>query len=634
MKYNKKLSKMSKTYDLFEFKKNLSLISKNKLKKFNNVNFDFVYYFGDFFGLISESGKAINKKDSEMKFSKLDDLSQITEFVNQSVGGFWLLIKKNNKLFLISSTSAPPLTFYKTKESLFFSRIEKDIFNICSKNEKLNKFEIFDILRSKRFDSVPYGSLFENTLKIPGGHLVEINNNLEMKYDSFLRNKNKKLRVNYKYFKKVLENICKLYAESNKKIVLLFSGGIDSFIIFLALRKFTKNIDLITTSQAFNGSQDNGRIQELMHIIKKKFDIKCEILYADRYSKFQRKHRDEICKLSSSNIYRWDVFVFSTIMEKYFNKKNFLFLTGQEMDDGYGIAYTKLSSRFFHDCLARYTYSKYYQKNMSSLLSRLINFMLGKKDTKNTKLEYFNSMNYMKEYQSNYYPFLNKNSKEFFKEYEKYKFNKFQKTSFKNESEQIQTKDVNFKIRLLRHFFSVPNVLKNSFAQDRYAGLLTYHLPTEGPMVNLFLNYSLGIKDIFYPKRYLYKYFKEVTGKSHIFDVLLPAKISISKGPKILKLIFGRKYVKEFNDIQTKIKNNRLELRFANPESFMSSRVYQEDFKKNVNLNNPEILKYLSEDKYIYKFVTEFYDDAKRGLLNFNELQNIYNLEIFLKNIN
>ena len=132
-----------------------------------------------------------------------------------------------------------------------------------------------------------------------------------------------------------------------------------------------------------------------------------------------------------------------------------------------------------------------------------------------------------------------------------------------------------------------------------------------------YLNHQLGWIEVFFPKRFLYKYFREITGKQYFIE-LSPFKI--------------KKYS---SSVQNNIKGNWLEIKKADSEQFMFSQVFQNDFYKQVDLENPRIKNYLDEisEPYVKKYIQQFYENAKRGLSNFREIGHIYNLEIFLKNL-
>ena len=73
-------------------------------------------------------------------------------------------------------------------------------------------------------------------------------------------------------------------------------------------------------------------------------------------------------------------------------------------------------------------------------------------------------------------------------------------------------------------------------------------------------------------------------------------------------------------------------LRKATGDIFLFSRVFLKDFQRYIDLNNPSLLRYL-DDPYVEKYITEYYDAGMKGLLSFNQIANIYNMEIFLKNL-
>jgi len=114
--------------------------------------------------------------------------------------------------------------------------------------------------------------------------------------------------------------------------------------VLLALQQFSDTVTAITTAQEFDGSTDGGMMRETMLIIKDVFGLDVEIINADRYSKAQRKIRDDICRLNSGNNATWDGYVWYSIMDKYPDAKDCIFLTGQVFDSGYGLSIRSYST--------------------------------------------------------------------------------------------------------------------------------------------------------------------------------------------------------------------------------------------------------------------------------------------------
>lgn len=628
---------MSKNPKISFINEALELVVMEDFIPIENRNFFNMGYIGQIFGMVYE-GIPISKEETLDKLATSKNINELIEIVRFIVGSAWIFISDKQKICFLSSTSAPSFYFYQKDDKLYFSEVESEICKIAVKKEKINHYEVYDIFAAKRFDSIPYGALFKNIKRIPDGHVLKINKNLELSYYSYLNKKHKSsiVRYDYKYFKKVLEGVAKLYVDSGKKVYMVFSGGIDSFVILHALKKNSECIHPITTAQEFEGCYDNGKIREIMCVVESEFGINVDIIHANRYSKEQRRIRDEICKLCSSNNAKWDSFVWYCMMEKFKEDTGSIFITGSEMDDGYGIGFTgiKITPELFIDPLRRYFYTKSYQRNLNGIFNKKIRKIFSKDNNMDAKTEYFSAMMYMVQYQyASILPIV-KDKKyhqknDFFKGYKEYKEEHLLKSAFPDLSEiqKLHKNDINRKIRILMHYCSIPNVIRGSFHRDFYSKQNMHHLPIEGPMVDFFCNLQLGWKDVFKPKRFLHKYFREKTGKSHT-RIFWPLTV-----PNLIGFLVPKKYYRaEFAKIKKDIKGDRIEAKKSNPNNFTFSRVYINDFFSIVDLDNPSILKYL-DDQYVEKYVKEYYANAKRGLLDFNELQNIYNLELFISNL-
>lgn len=604
-------------------------LAENDTTTIKNNNFvDFVYT-GDIFGMIDEDCEPVSHEQTINRLSSAKTIEEIVELVRFVVGNNWFIIKDTKNIYMLSTMDSYPYLFYKKKGKLYFTHHESEICTLAVENkEKISQYDLYDLFTTGRSDVTLYGGLFRNITRIPNGHVLTIYPDLTLSYYSYLNNKNLiKIRDSYSYFKKILEATAQLYGESGKKIYVIFSGGIDSFVVLLACRKFSNNVHAITTAQEFDGSSDGGYMREIMLIIKEDFGIDVDIINADRFSPSLRKIRDEICKLNSGNNAIWDSYVWYSIMEKYqASADECIFVTGQVFDSGYGIEHQKMfnnardfATGWFH----RYFFSRMYQHHLDNPINKKMRGHYSKDESMDSKVEYLTAMMHPKEYEKKSIPVIRNKTRwredSFLIKYLKYKEQSYVKCAFDNIAD-IQTlpkKEINKKIRILRHYFSTTGQLKTTYSRDAYSHLHTYHLPGDGPMMYFFTNHQLGWIELIFTKRYVYKYFREVTGKNH-FLVFNPFRI--------------RKYS---GRVENDTKGKWLEVSNATPEKFLFSPFYQQDFFTHVDLEKPVINRYLKdvEESYIKRYIQEYYMNAKRGLLTFRELQRIYNIEIFLKNL-
>ena len=354
-------------------KEDLSISLDEKSKSIKNKYFLTIQYIGSIYGMV-ELGDPISKEDTFTRLEHARSIDDIIEIVRYIVGDVWLFIKDTKNVYLLSSTLAPPYYFYQKKNLLFFTKLESEICNLAVRNgEKISSYDFYDILTTRRSNPSLYSALFQNIIRIPNGHCLEIGDDLSPSFFCYLGKKTKyKMKTNYRNFKKVLEAIAKLYVDSGKKIKVYFSGGLDSFVIYLAFKTWTSNVTPLATHQEFNGSKDAGQVMELVQISKEQFDIHPELICAGRYSPALRKIRDEICKLKSTNSAKWDSYVHYSIMDKYRDAKDSLFFTGTVFDSAYGIEHTKMYTNmkaFATGWIKRYFFTKLYQRHLNCFLN-------------------------------------------------------------------------------------------------------------------------------------------------------------------------------------------------------------------------------------------------------------------------
>lgn len=325
-------------------------------------------------------------------------------------------------------------------------------------------------------------------------------------------------------------------------------------------------------------------------------------------------------------------------MDKYPScDSNCVFLTGHPFDSVYGITFTKNLFGDFKGIMGRYFYSKMYQNNLNGLINRKIRGLYGNNKKMNPKEEYIYAQYNPTQYSNHNFPII-KNDKvcennRFNSDYLKYKEEKYIKSAVPNLSsiKNFEGYDLNRTFRILRHYQSGLLHARNNAGRDHYSGFHTSTFPGEGPIFNFFIDFQFGWKDIFFGKRYLHKYFREKTGKSYTKIFLQSNTSSKLDLPKKFMKSLG-KY--DFSDIKRKNKGDKIVLRNMNgpKDKFLFSTVFRQDFFDKVDLEEPSPIKYV-DNKYLIKFVKEYYEDATKGLLDFNEVMDIYNLEIFLKNL-
>ena len=602
-----------------------------------NKNFEYACMNGNLLGMV-DNCQPIPKEETIERINNAENINELIEIVKFIVGNNWFFIKYKKEVYLLSSATAPPYFFYKKDNLLNFSSIESHICSLAAKDgQKINPYELYDLLNLIRKELTTYGSLFQNVTKIPCGHVLKIDEKFNFSYKTYFTDSNSnRIKHSYKNFKKILESIAQLYVNSGYKLYV-YLGGIDSLVTYLSVNKFSDSVIPISYCQEGAGFVDGGNVRETCVVYKDAFDIDVNLIYADRYSKELRKIRDDICALSSSNNCRWDSYMYYSVMKKFKDCKNCYFLTGIPFDSLYGVAFTKNLFGDFLGMMGRYFYTKMYQNNIDGFLNRHLRNFFRNKSSFNSKKEYIYALVDPHQYMSHGLPLVKDRkifeNDDFFKDYIRYKEITFIESAIKSPEliNSFSGYDLNKMFRILKHFQSALLHYRNIICLDYYANMNTVFFPGEGPMLNFLMDLQLGFKDIFVGKRFLHKYVREVTGKSYNVAFI---QSNTSKKLDLLKKLFHSLNKYDFSHIKNEIKGDRIQLRSfdGSLDKFMISEVFRNDFFNNVDLKNPTAIKYI-DNPFLIKYVYEYYDDASKGLLNMDEINDIYNLEIFLKNL-
>jgi len=137
----------------------------------------------------------------------------------------------------------------------------------------------------------------------------------------------------------------------------------------------------------------------------------------------------------------------------------------------------------------------------------------------NPTVEYLTAMLYAKDYEKNHIPVIKNKAAlttdPFWLEYKKYKEHSFLTCAVSDPKEiaSVPAKEINKKIRILRHYFSTTDQLKTSFCRDYTAKQHTYHLPGDGPLMYFFCSHQLGWRELIVPKRFLYNILEKKQGR-------------------------------------------------------------------------------------------------------------------------
>jgi hypothetical protein len=397
-------------------------------------------YIGEIYGMV-DRGFPISKEQTIQQLEYVKDMQSLVDIIRFSVGNFWLSVKNKNKQFFISSTSAPSMFFYWHNGNINYSQSEREIYDIAaSKEKKIEKKRDspFKNYHMHAGTEDPYAVEYTNVYRVPSAHVARIDGKKKITMTPYLYNQqNKNVANDYHLFKKTLEGTMKLYADSQKKLYVLFSGGIDSCILLLALQKFSNNVQPISVIRESGDNPDVGGIKDIIKIFGEKFGIKPIELYTNGTKKSERAIFYKVGKLLNVDSMKLDNFTVFCVMDKFKNERNSIFFAGTEFES-YGLDYPKLFVSF--------------NEFMVSPIKRVLNRPDRKK-------------------------------------------------------------------MIDRYYWVVPYLLKSRHVCDVVTNHETVWPAVEGPLNDFLINLKLTALDMFIPKRFMYKYFHECTGKSHILNI-------------------------------------------------------------------------------------------------------------------
>ena len=193
----------------------------------------------------------------------IDDLNSIEKLVRNSIGSFYAIITSNKKIHLLCSYTSPGLFYTKEDHLIHFSNTEKEIFERFGKLSCLNEEILLTTITSHQILlRPPFVTIFDNISRLPSATALIVDSNLNVELDIQLINeipdssyKCASMKESVEQFGFLLENTMSLivshHKKNNKNLELAFSGGVDSSILLLALKK--TGLDFNSRHFAYNG---------------------------------------------------------------------------------------------------------------------------------------------------------------------------------------------------------------------------------------------------------------------------------------------------------------------------------------------------------------------------------------------
>lgn len=191
---------------------------------------------------------------------------------------FIIMNKKNGSVFAARDRFGVKPLYYMTdnKKFIYFASEIKQFFYTNKFKFKLNHKIVKDFLILDKINHVNDQSFFQNIQTLPASHFLKFNINRINKLDI---NKYYKIKINYKKkkdVKKLFIDALKLRLRSDRKVGVSLSGGLDSSLITIVIKKIFKK-KLETFSACFkNFEYDESKYVSL---ITSKFNIKNTKIY-------------------------------------------------------------------------------------------------------------------------------------------------------------------------------------------------------------------------------------------------------------------------------------------------------------------------------------------------------------------
>lgn len=600
-----------------------------------------IYILGEVIGAIIDD--VVYDDIDVLNFIKKNnnDLDTIYNLIRNSIGSFYIVITNQHQANIFCSYSSPGLLYTKEDKVLYFSNTEKDIFKNFGRIQNLNEEILLTTVTSHQLLlRPPFNTIFNNIARLPSATGIILTKDHKIKLDFQLVNeipennyKSPSIKEGVKRFGFILENTMKLivnhYDKNEKNLELAFSGGIDSSILMVAMKK----TGLQFSSRHFAYGGINNQEVVIAKRIAKELNTKLFI-----QEKSTKPDLQYVSNLSASglgtNVTPYQL-TMSISSQEFGYDGTLNFINGQNADTIYHVdAFAPNSStyipvkilRIISRLSSRVMYSDLFlSKNKINWLLRFWPFSVKKKNLDFNFKEYLSSVSIP--ISEHVIPLKEKINKDDSKINSIIKKNKYkniflpvyeyieacQKELLTNSS-SLQKLSL---IKIFRWYRTINNVPIN-YHNLQIGEDLNRVIPfTEGPIVNFFLRRNISFSEMFYIKKIFYKYFKKEVGKSYTYFCKNRSQFAFT-------LIF-----RAFLD--------KALIFLSGKETHDRKRCYSEELNilKNIRPNDKKILLEYISDQEIKAYFESLYEtlDKTTGQISRNELMNLCRLVNLENNI-
>jgi hypothetical protein len=470
----------------------------------------------------------------------IDDLNSIEKLVRNSIGSFYAIITNKKKIHLLCSYTSPGLLYTKEGHVIHFSNTEKEIFERFGKLSCLNEEILLTTITSHQILlRPPFITIFDNISRLPSATALIVDSNLNVELDIQLINeipdssyKCPSINDSVKQFAFLLENTMRLivsyYKKNNKNLELAFSGGVDSSILMVALKK--TDLDFNSRHFAYNGIDHQEVI--IAKRIAKELNAKLFI-----QEKTTNPNLKDIINLSVSglgtNVTPYQLTI--DVSSKAFGyEKTLNMISGQNADTVYHVdtfapnSSTSTPVKFLRT-ISKLNYRIMYSdlilnSNKAKWFLRLWPFSVKQKNLNPDLNEFLSSVSIpMDEHVVPLKEKIDQNDSKIKNIVKQNKHrniflavrdNFMHKQELLNNPNSLQKLSVIKVFRWYRTVNNVPINYHNLHIGQNIDRVLPF---TSGPLTNFFLKRSLSLSEMFFVKRIFYKYFKKEVGKKYSY---------------------------------------------------------------------------------------------------------------------
>ena len=517
------------------------IIQKNnlKLKRIKISQLEYIF-IGNFHNILLD-----NNLYSLSNLKSLLEKYSIETIITNSIGNFFLIIKNKKFVRILNSFAFGGLYFIEKKDKFIFSTREFDLIKELKSLEIENEQFNFYINAHRQISYLPFNGIDRRIKRLPSGMSVSFPNKKKFIYDFYFLKNTYLYKKNFESYNLILDKILKSYKKNIKKrITLLFSGGLDSTVLF------GKSIENKIKFQTlyFNRAMKLNICEMMVNFLSDKYKINSKILN-QRSEKLSKKNFLQSKKLISHyNI------IGSPKELKYQDNytNNMVYMSGQNADTLYCVdtfapnTYSITFNRLFaiiKTIHLRFFYTNIFLRIMSNNLILKI-FGINKKEFIKSKIK--NLMFSEREHVNWFYDPKKKNNK-FYKHRQKYFYKpliKILKIKDFDKIDHIKLYKIISSVKWFRFVINA-HLYFNELGRFHRSNFITPF--SEGPLVNYFSNNHVDLKETILIKPFQKKIVKNTLGFNFLIKQIF-LRLSVFYKKKY-RLILKEKLIQNYDNL-------------------------------------------------------------------------------------